>query len=525
MFLSSLILHCSPYCLLLCFFAVWPQVAFGRGLCSGAICRDRSSCHESSSEIGAGLMQKTVMSTGRSTGGWPRAVAELEDVATAHASHAEHAAAQRASTAAWASRSAWLETVRQKAAVAGDAIMRVAMTQRVAARDVPYPGIRDLSKKDVTLPAPERNILICSVVIGVSVLGFAAFVILGVHRVDLVQLQEDSSDKPSTVHKYEKQTPNLWLKGPGFQASPRQDSLPRPRPRPSPHVITCSEGLRGVHPTWSNQPPRPQPLRVFPWSKQPPPGPGAAAAAGPVLPPPTAPQAVPAPTGGRIPKHLCPALVVPEGHECQLSLPSLADFRVPPYNSVTFDVLDLGGRPVLKAEYVRPAWREEDPPQAGGQPMLALRAAVATPGQTEPGALIASCRAVFEPDGSWSVVILDARGEVFCKLTREALARASVAQGKAVPITGAAPLRPCCMLADNQSALELLLDGDVAKHPVSIVNERHELLADCAPLPAPADDRAQCRLRVLPGVDVGLVLCWLFGACQLLEAAPPVEHS
>lgn len=157
--------------------------------------------------------------------------------------------------------------------------------------------------------------------------------------------------------------------------------------------------------------------------------------------------------------------------------------------------------------------------------MLSLRAAADTAGQTQPGALIASCRAVLEQDGSWSVMILDARGDVFCKLTREALARASVAQGKAVPIAGSAPLRPCCMLADNQSALELLLDGDVTKHPVSIVNERFELLADCAPLPASSDEQARCKLRVLPAVDVGLVLCWLLGACQLLEAAPPVEHS
>lgn len=455
------------------------------------------------------------MSTGRAAGTWPRQAAEfeeveeVEEVRTATENDAINPTTRRNATA-------WLEIARQKAAVAGAAIMRVAMTQRVAAHDVPFPGIRDL-KKDVQLPAPERNILICSVLVGVSVLAFAAFVILGIHRVDPAHLQDSFALKAEILDQYERQTPNLWLKGPGLEASSRPDTLPRPR-KPSPPAVTAN--LRGTHPPCSTDP-RLQPLRQFPEPKQPPPQFGGAAP-GPGMPPP---QPKSPPTGGLVPKHLCPSLVVPEGNECQLSLPSLADFRVPPYSSISFDVLDNGGRPVLKADYIRPAWHEEDPTKTRGQQMLSLRAAVGNPGQTQPGAVLASCCAVLESDGSWSVAILDSRGDLFCKLTREALARASVAQGTAVPIAGAAPLRPACMLADNASALELLLDGDVTKHPVSIVNEQRELLADCAPLPLSADAPARCRMRVLPGVDVGLVLCWLFGACQLLEAAPPVEHS
>jgi hypothetical protein len=188
--------------------------------------------------------------------------------------------------------------------------------------------------------------------------------------------------------------------------------------------------------------------------------------------------------------HLCAGLVVPHGSECVLALPLLESLGIPPDNHAVIDVKDLEGKTVVTCEVWMPDWS-----RPGRQTAFEMR----TPNQESigiQGHLIGRCLAEGTPDGRRQTLIFDENGELFAHVLPD-------------------PYRPCFVLS-GASCPAKIFRGNFDEHVVNVTNDADEPLADTEPCQVKFDPhKPHLKVRVLSGVDVGLVLTGLFAIISL----------
>mmetsp|Transcript_81538 Transcript_81538/g.189381 ORF Transcript_81538/g.189381 Transcript_81538/m.189381 type:complete len:535 (+) Transcript_81538:99-1703(+) len=218
---------------------------------------------------------------------------------------------------------------------------------------------------------------------------------------------------------------------------------------------------------------------------------------------------------------LCPGLVVPRGSECVLAVQPL-----PPGNpslqdpaGLTVEVLDLRGKPVLRAQVARPLfWNQVDgdtlnpvlPRTSARQPAVMLRMLQPVSSNDSAGnridsSVLAMCRDGETADGRRHMFIFDAKGRLFGRLAKD-------------------PTRPRYNMVSSRGDCGLVFDGLFSNHAVLISNEHQEQLADAEPCNMAFNPMGKFyRLRVASGVDVGLMLCGLV-AIDEMEESPPCKN-
>eukprot|EP00441_Pelagodinium_beii_P044333 CAMPEP_0197629934 /NCGR_PEP_ID=MMETSP1338-20131121/7590_1 /TAXON_ID=43686 ORGANISM="Pelagodinium beii, Strain RCC1491" /NCGR_SAMPLE_ID=MMETSP1338 /ASSEMBLY_ACC=CAM_ASM_000754 /LENGTH=455 /DNA_ID=CAMNT_0043201045 /DNA_START=128 /DNA_END=1492 /DNA_ORIENTATION=+ len=232
------------------------------------------------------------------------------------------------------------------------------------------------------------------------------------------------------------------------------------------------------------------------------------------------------PTSGQAKvQHLCPGLVVPAGTECALAV------KVPPpalgvskTSDFVIDIVDLSGKPVLKAEVSRGTdamspslskartWSDASIPRRDKlqKPVVTLKTIQPTGGSLvhdrRPGrpssssyssgllgdsSVLAHCYLATGIDGRVGIDICKSSGSLYGTLVRD-------------------ETRPRFVMQTENSGVTLFFDGIFEDHAVLITDDMQEPLADAEPCSMTFDVAGKFyRLRASSSVDVGLLLCCL----------------
>lgn len=197
-------------------------------------------------------------------------------------------------------------------------------------------------------------------------------------------------------------------------------------------------------------------------------------------------------------KSLCPGLVVPTNSECVLTLRALTDLSPrasnnsalsPPYMSMPtapqrLDILDLQGKPVMRAQVVNP-W----PRDAG----FKQRAPVVTLCTTDPSGReekLTFCRAGGEGGGRRSMYIYDKDDVLFGCIKRDVT-------------------RPRYVLTSSRGGLQLLFEGDFLQHNITVLSDSRDIQSHCEPTRMHGDASHYYQVRVAAEADVGLIISGL----------------
>lgn len=193
-------------------------------------------------------------------------------------------------------------------------------------------------------------------------------------------------------------------------------------------------------------------------------------------------------------RFLCPGLVVPKGSECVVAIPTRNSSA-----SVSFNVRELTGPPVIFAEINPPTWGPTVSNLQSQKSMVMLR----TSGTKM---LIASCKAGPEASGRRNAYIHDKGGDLFGHLTK--------VMAPELPNDGGSP---CYVLTSGRIGLQWLIEGNFREYAVNVIGDQQRILADSEPSVMTFDPKGSYyKLRVREGVDVGLVLCALLSV-DLME--------
>lgn len=212
------------------------------------------------------------------------------------------------------------------------------------------------------------------------------------------------------------------------------------------------------------------------------------------------------PSSSELRREFCPALVVPRGHECILSVPKPRQDQ-----NDSFDVEDLQGNPLIRAE-VMPAAR------ATGNTIVKLKALFQPPGSAvSAGTTLAFCKVTqVTTDSGSNVQVYNGRNELFAHLSKviSASQLQTVWDGHG-QLPGRTDFRPCYLLSGIKSSPKVLFQGNFYEDAVTVTNELQELMADTEPVSCAPGGRRCFKLRVSSNVDVGFVLCGLLSIAQM----------
>jgi len=193
---------------------------------------------------------------------------------------------------------------------------------------------------------------------------------------------------------------------------------------------------------------------------------------------------------------LCPGLVVPLGSECILAVRPISPMPSPRESVMaTVDILDLCGKPVLKATVCRVPKKGYDTTS----PAVTLRMLESPHGRLE-SSVLATCFGDTNENGRAQMRIHDANNKLFGHFGRDL----SEANRYMLRCMGGADPR------DSKRSCTVSFEGTFASHTVLIQNEYQEQLADSEECVMPFSPSTKSyKLRVASGVDVGLVICCL----------------
>lgn len=219
---------------------------------------------------------------------------------------------------------------------------------------------------------------------------------------------------------------------------------------------------------------------------------------------------------------LCPGLVVPRGSECILAVRISQTTGSAP---TTVEVLDLCGKPVLKAQVARPLqWSQANcqmikmPSWIARPPAVTLCMLQAMPGSgllesihgRPDSSVLATGRECVMPDGHRHMFFHDANEKLFGRLVKD--------RTRSRYVFNTIHTDPMEDQADGKKGT-VTFDGIFSDHVVLVSNEHQEPLADAEPSPMPFCPQSKFyKLRVASGVDVGLVICGMF-AIDVMETA------
>mmetsp|Transcript_95432 Transcript_95432/g.253586 ORF Transcript_95432/g.253586 Transcript_95432/m.253586 type:complete len:609 (-) Transcript_95432:46-1872(-) len=231
----------------------------------------------------------------------------------------------------------------------------------------------------------------------------------------------------------------------------------------------------------------------------------------PVAPPPAA-------NPKRFCPQLCPGLVVPRGSECVLAVQPLAPAGPrASASSATVEVLDLRGKPVLRAMVARPLqWpKVESDASSSAPPWTARTAPAVTLRMQQPvsnsgmpvsssrffdSSILSIGREGVTPEGRRIMFVYDDKGRLFGRLAKD-------------------PTRPRYVMASCRGEGAIYYDGLFRNNAVLIANDQQEQLADAEPCSMAFNPHGKFfRLRVSSGVDVGLMLMGLVSISEMEDA-------
>lgn len=211
---------------------------------------------------------------------------------------------------------------------------------------------------------------------------------------------------------------------------------------------------------------------------------------------------------------LCPGLVVPRGSECILAV------RPVPYiapldsdETVTVEVLEFSGTPVLKAQVTRSPLSHTsatEVPRGGSRsPTVALYMWDAANGRLE-STMLASCQEGGSEgsltDGGRHIFIYDSKGQLFGCLGRDPTRRSRYGLRLT---SGPDP-------QDPRKRSMISFDGVFGDYAVSVKNESQDLLADSEACSVAFDQTSKFyRLRIVSGVDAGLIVLCLIAIDEM----------
>lgn len=211
---------------------------------------------------------------------------------------------------------------------------------------------------------------------------------------------------------------------------------------------------------------------------------------------------------------LCPGLVVPRGSECILAVrpvPYIAPLDLD--ETVTVEVLEFSGAPVLKAQVTRTplSHASTSDVQRGGSrsPTVALYMWDAAQGRLE-STMLASCHEggidSSPSDGGHHVFIYDAKGHLFGRLGRDPMRRSRYGLRLT---SGPDP-------QDPRKRSMVSFDGIFDDYAVSVKNENQDQLADSEPCSVGFDQTSKFyRLRIVSGADAGLIVLCLIAIDEM----------
>lgn len=165
--------------------------------------------------------------------------------------------------------------------------------------------------------------------------------------------------------------------------------------------------------------------------------------------------------------------------------------------TIAFDVQDLGGNCVIKAEAVLPfssiAYLSRQ------RPYFVLRAGNMPGVVHDEGGwpLLAYCKMTNEMALRKRVCIYDRRDELFAMVNKDTSGTRYV-------------------VSSGRASLQLYVEGDAEKQSLRVTNDQRYLLAETTPETMSFNpDGSYYKLRVTADIDVGLVLCALFSVYRL----------
>jgi len=215
---------------------------------------------------------------------------------------------------------------------------------------------------------------------------------------------------------------------------------------------------------------------------------------------------------------LCPGLVVPLGSECILAVKPVSPMPSPRESAMaTVEILDLCGKPVLKAMVCRIPKNCFADSRSSVKPTVTLRMLESPHGRLE-SSVLATCSQETDENGRRQMRIHDANNKLFGHLGRDSAAL----NRYMLRCKGGADPR------DSKRKCTVSFEGVFASHTVVIQNEYHEQLADseeCVMTFSPSSKFY--KLRVASGVDVGLMICSLVCIDELETSASkePLSRS
>lgn len=194
-------------------------------------------------------------------------------------------------------------------------------------------------------------------------------------------------------------------------------------------------------------------------------------------------------------KGLCPGLIVPPNSECVLAIRAVNDLKATSNPSSLsprllapcasrLDILDLQGKPVMKAQVVNPWPRDTQFKQRA--PVVTVSTINGTQEER-----LTFCRAGGEGGGHRSMYIYDKDDVLFGCIKRDVT-------------------RPRYVLTSSRGGLQLLFEGNFVGHTVSVLSDGREMLSHaepCGMMTVPGSHFYQ--VRVAAGVDVGLIVSGL----------------
>lgn len=191
---------------------------------------------------------------------------------------------------------------------------------------------------------------------------------------------------------------------------------------------------------------------------------------------------------------LCPKLVVPRSTECILAVPTSHSLGGPLPDGETFDVSDFTGKPVLRISVRRPDWSVAD----SQMPIISLRG-LHSMERDAPPMLLAYCKVGSETEQGFRCVnVYNAKDEFFAQLCRD-------------------PVRQLYVLTSIRAGVKMVFGGDFQRHRTHVISPQGDHLADTAPEAVGFDLKGSYyKLRVVAGVDTGMVLCGLLSV-ELME--------
>eukprot|EP00927_Polykrikos_kofoidii_P039759 TRINITY_DN34074_c0_g1_i1.p1 TRINITY_DN34074_c0_g1~~TRINITY_DN34074_c0_g1_i1.p1 ORF type:complete len:497 (-),score=89.55 TRINITY_DN34074_c0_g1_i1:118-1608(-) len=207
---------------------------------------------------------------------------------------------------------------------------------------------------------------------------------------------------------------------------------------------------------------------------------------------------------------LCAGLVVPEDNECVLAIRALPSGSSGPSSAGPLDIMDIQGKPVLKAQInTRASTFRPNASVSSQVPLVTLQTLAPGDGPSDPNEInvLGRCRLGEGVSGKRSMYFYSGTDELFGFISLD-LSSSTKGQNRYI-------------FRNSASGGEIAFEGNYFMRQMVVVDRFRAVLADIEPWTMVFEPaKPYCKVRITSQVDVGLVLCGLL-AIERLELEDP----